>query len=43
VNEKARSLMTPVPGAERTEEVIRWVNALEELNEVRELRPSLAG
>src|SRR5712691_976500 len=43
VNEKARSLMTPVLGAERTEEVIRRVNALEELNEVRELRPFLAG
>jgi 2-methylcitrate dehydratase PrpD len=43
VNEKARSLMTPVLGAERTGEVIRQVNALEELNEVRELRPLLAG
>jgi 2-methylcitrate dehydratase PrpD len=43
VNEKARSLMTPVLGAERTEEVIRRVNALEELNDVRELRPLLAG
>jgi len=43
VNEKARSLMTPVLGAERTEEVIRRINALEELNEVRELRPFLAG
>ena len=42
VNEKARSLMTPVLGAERTEEVIRRVNALEKLNEVRELRPLLA-
>jgi 2-methylcitrate dehydratase PrpD len=43
VNEKARSLMTPVLGAERTEEVIRRVNALEQLNDVRELRPLLAG
>ena len=43
VNEKARSLMTPVLGAERTEEVIRRINALEELNDVRELRPFLAG
>jgi hypothetical protein len=43
VNEKAQSLMTPVLGAERTREVIRRINALEELNEVRELRPSLAG
>jgi 2-methylcitrate dehydratase PrpD len=43
VNEKARSLMTPVLGAERTEEVIRRVNALEKLDDVRELRPLLAG
>jgi 2-methylcitrate dehydratase PrpD len=43
VNEKARSLMSPVLGAERTEKVIRRVNALEELNDVRELRPFLAG
>src|SRR4051812_16513142 len=43
VNEKARSLMRPVLGAERTEEVIRRVNALEELNDVRELRPFLIG
>src|SRR3984893_18539819 len=43
VNEKARTLMTPVLGAERTEEVIRRVNALEKLDEVRALRPFLAG
>jgi 2-methylcitrate dehydratase PrpD len=43
VNEKARSLMTPVLGAERTEDVIRRVNALETLNDVRELRPLLSG
>ena len=43
VNEKARGLMAPVLGAERTEEVIRRVNALEELKDVRELRPFLAG
>jgi 2-methylcitrate dehydratase PrpD len=43
VNEKARSLMSPVLGAERTEEVIRRVNALEKLNDVRELRPLLSG
>jgi 2-methylcitrate dehydratase PrpD len=43
VNEKARSLMAPVLGAERTEELIRRVNALEQLKEVRELRPLLAG
>jgi 2-methylcitrate dehydratase PrpD len=42
VNEKAWSLMTPVLGAERTEVVIRRVNALEKLNEVHELRPLLA-
>jgi hypothetical protein len=35
--------MAPVLGAERTEEVVRRVNALEQLNEVRELRPLLAG
>jgi 2-methylcitrate dehydratase PrpD len=43
VNEKARSLMAPVLGAERTEEVVRRVNALEKLDNVRELRPLLAG
>jgi 2-methylcitrate dehydratase PrpD len=42
VSEKARSLMTPVLGAERAEGVIRRVNALEELGDVRELRPLLA-
>jgi hypothetical protein len=35
--------MTPVLGAKRTEEVIRRVNALEQLANVRELRPLLAG
>ncbi len=43
VNEKARSLMTPVLGAERTDEVIGRVNALEKLDDARELRPLLAG
>jgi 2-methylcitrate dehydratase PrpD len=43
VSEKARSLMTPVLGARRTEEVIRKVNALEKLADVRELQPFLAG
>jgi 2-methylcitrate dehydratase PrpD len=38
VNAKARLLMEPVLGAERTEGLIRRVNALEELKEVRELR-----
>jgi 2-methylcitrate dehydratase PrpD len=42
VNAKARLLMEPVLGAERTEEIIRRVNALEELNDMRELRPFLA-
>src|SRR5712691_3758851 len=37
VNEKARSLMTPVLGAERTAAIIQRVNALEELNDVRNL------
>jgi 2-methylcitrate dehydratase PrpD len=37
VNEKARGLMGPVLGAARTEEVIRRVNALEELKDVRDL------
>ena len=41
VNEKARLLMAPVLGDERTEEVIRRVNALEELDDVRALRPFL--
>jgi len=43
VNAKARLLMEPVLGAERTEEIIRRVNALEDVVDVRELRPFLAG
>jgi 2-methylcitrate dehydratase PrpD len=43
VNEKARHLMAPVLGEKRTEEVIRRVNAMEQLADVRELRPFLAG
>ena len=43
VNGKARGLMTPVLGAERTEAVIRRVNTLEEVATVRELLPFLAG
>ena len=43
VNNKARSLITPVLGAERTEEVIQLVNTLENVNDARELRPLLAG
>jgi 2-methylcitrate dehydratase PrpD len=42
VNAKARLLMEPVLGAERTEGVIQQVNALEELDDVRELRQFLA-
>jgi 2-methylcitrate dehydratase PrpD len=42
VNEKARSLMTPVLGAERTDVAIQRVNELERLDDVRELRPLLA-
>ena len=40
---KARLLTEPVLGAERTEDIIRRVNALEELGDVRELRPFLTG
>jgi hypothetical protein len=43
VNEKARSLMRPALGAERTDGLIRIVNALERLDDVRELRPLLTG
>ena len=42
VNHKARLLMAPVLGDVQTEEVIRRVNALEELRDVRALRPFLA-
>lgn len=42
VNKKARLLMSPVLGAERTEEVIRRVNALDALDNVRTLRPFLS-
>jgi 2-methylcitrate dehydratase PrpD len=41
VNAKARSLMAPVLGAGPTEEIIRRVNALEAVKDVRELRPFL--
>lgn len=43
VNAKARSLMEPVLGAGKTKELIRRVNALEAVADVRELRPLLAG
>ncbi len=42
VSEKARSLMTPVLGAEQAEQVIRRINALEKLNDVGELTALLA-
>lgn len=42
VNTKARLLMAPVLGDKQAEEVIRRVNALEDLANVRELRPFLA-
>ena len=42
VNSKARLLMAPVLGSEKTEEIIRRVNSLENLADVRELRPFLA-
>ena len=41
VNAKARLLMEPVLGAAQTEGLIRRVNALEELDDVRELLPFL--
>lgn len=41
VNAKARQLMEPVLGSERTEGLIQRVNALEELKNVGELRPFL--
>ena len=41
VNAKARSLMEPVLGARRTAALIERVNALEELDDVRDLRPLL--
>jgi 2-methylcitrate dehydratase PrpD len=43
VSEKARGLMAPVLGAARAEEVIRRVNSLEGVKDVRELMPFLVG
>jgi 2-methylcitrate dehydratase PrpD len=40
---KARGLMAPVLGEQRTEALIRQVNALETLESVRDLVPLLAG
>lgn len=41
VNAKARSLMMPVLGPDRTADLIKRVNALEVLEDIRELRPLL--
>ena len=41
VNAKARDLMAPVLGAERTDQLIARVNALEVVPDIRELRPLL--
>jgi hypothetical protein len=41
VNAKARSLMTPTLGAERTTGLIDRIGNLETLRDVRELRPLL--
>jgi 2-methylcitrate dehydratase PrpD len=43
VNAKARLLMAPVLGAASTEEIIRRVNELEAVKDVRELQPFLTG
>lgn len=40
---KARELMAPILGDAKTAAVIDRVNALEDLDDVRELRPLLAG
>ncbi|HWP57947.1 MAG TPA: MmgE/PrpD family protein [Candidatus Acidoferrales bacterium] len=41
IEDKARELIVPVIGRERAERLIRQVNQLEELTDVRELRPNL--
>jgi 2-methylcitrate dehydratase PrpD len=41
VNAKVRDLMAPVLGGERTEAIIERINSLEELDDVRALRPLL--
>jgi 2-methylcitrate dehydratase PrpD len=41
LNAKVRDLMAPVLGAERTATLIQRVNALEDVRDVRELRPLL--
>jgi len=42
VNAKARSLMAPILGEERTEALIQRINSLEEVADIRELRPLLS-
>jgi 2-methylcitrate dehydratase PrpD len=41
VSEKARSLIQPVLGPEKTASIIRTVNAIEDIRNVRDLRPML--
>ena len=41
INAKARDLMTPVLGARRTEAILQRIHALEDVKDVRELRPLL--
>jgi hypothetical protein len=41
VNTKARDLMSPVLGADKTAKLIQQVNALEDVRNVRELLPLL--
>jgi len=41
VNKMARHLMEPVPGPEQVEGVIKYVNELEDVENVREILPFL--
>jgi len=41
VNAKARELIAPVLGSERTESLLEHVGALERMADVRDLRPLL--
>jgi hypothetical protein len=43
VNDKARSLMAPVLGTAKTEELIKRVHAIEQVRNVRELMPLMVG
>jgi len=42
VNAKVRTLMAPILGDERTERLIERVNAIEDVENIRELRPLLS-